>query len=241
MPDLSSVNTYSEIYNVFISEVVSFCSIDRRIFSLKVYAPEVASKIVPGQYVKLSPPGGEPKPYSVANWDFSSGVLEFHIERKTHSHSVNKLIFCCKNRGVICLSPPQGRVMLLDPKKGNIFISTGTAFSQIGSLIGELMLKQGLVRNTTPAINYLFWLSEKSDERYMDSFVCKLAKDFEGFEYIPVDVKSDHYNFDSILDSGLPLDQYNFYICSSFRKSGQLREKLIEKGVASNRILSDAF
>lgn len=234
-------NIIDETLYSYLSEVVSFESIDNKFYRLQVYSPKVASKIQAGQYVELASFGGESRPYSVANSDFSSDVLEFHIENKPQSQSVRRLVSSCINQGAIYLSEPKGSVRLLDSTRGSVFISTGSAFSQINSLLGSLLEKETTDHNAIKPMAFLFWLAEDPSERYMDNFACRLEEKFKYFKYFPVDINGEMFNYGSIFPSEVPLNDYNYYICSSFNKSSMLRDTLLARQVRKEQILSDAF
>ncbi|MBU3545263.1 CDP-6-deoxy-delta-3,4-glucoseen reductase [Polynucleobacter sp. MWH-Mekk-B1] len=157
---------------------------DVAILKLQLPASE-RFQFLAGQYLEFLLKDGQRRAYSIANAPEQEGPLELHI-RHLPGGLFTDFVFAAKDpalkeKDILRFEGPLGSFFLReDSKKPIIFVSAGTGFAPIKSIIEQMQAKK-IQRPIS-----LYWGGRRPSDLYMNSLCETWAQDLPDFKYIPV-------------------------------------------------------
>jgi CDP-4-dehydro-6-deoxyglucose reductase len=195
----------------------------------------------PGQYIQFLIPQGEdftPKSFSIVSSP-EDDQLEFCI--KKYPEGVASTFLYQKDLNTkIKFRGPLGNFTPKDNTKAYNFIATGVGLAPIMGLIEHLLMYQ----DYTKAINLLFGHRYKENLFWLDRLK-KLSKNYENFNYrITLSQPKENWgSLDGRVTKHLDIfpTEGEFYICGNRDMVQDVNQKLIDKGINSNKINFEIF
>lgn len=192
-----------------------------------------------GQYLKIVT-SNDSLCYSIANAPLGSKTYELHIRHELQHPEQKHLLDTIKTQGVLVLNLPFGQCTLkaLSLDKPILFIAGGTGFAPIKAMIEQLLMDG----HTKPI--RLYWSARSKAALYLEEQVLAWEAHIPSFQFVPhITDKQD----DSLIQRILmqhpkeSLKTHQIVLAGPFAFVYALRDKLLESGVSSTQLFSDAF
>jgi CDP-4-dehydro-6-deoxyglucose reductase len=178
--------------------------------------------------------------YSIASAPLGCHQYILHIKHTPDNVFNQKLFAHIKAHGEVTVRLPFGECSVdkLDLQRPLIFMAGGTGFAPIHAMIEQLLT----ISSTTPF--ELYWSAKTISDLYMDDKVKHWAEHVPHFQYHSLLTgEEDKTNLTAIVLSKHSKDIKNWQIVISgpFEMAYAARDTLMQQGVASRDLFSDAF
>ena len=191
-----------------------------------------------GQYLQILC-GEEAFSYSIANAPLGSHKYELHIRHSLENAYNQRLFAHIKEYGTVMLRLPFGdcSVEHLDAQRPILFLAGGTGFAPVKAMIEQLLSGS----DTRPF--ELFWGARLQNDLYMDEKVNSWQTHVSRFNYFS---SLSEENTAPLISSVLArhatdLADWQIVISGPFDMVYSIRDVLVQQGVSSDYLFSDAF
>jgi CDP-4-dehydro-6-deoxyglucose reductase len=205
-----------------------------------VLLPETYQDYQAGQYLQISI-NQQWLSYSIANAPLGSRRYELHIRHDAHNASNQALFREIKEKGQLLLQLPFGHSHIgqLDPLLPIIFIAGGTGLAPIKAIIEQLLA------NADSRAFELYWGARSQSDLYMDEKLRQWMTHVAHFRYYSLLTGTEKKEKLTALlaknHSQAQLKQYQMVIAGPFEMALDARKTLLHRGLAAERLHSDAF
>ena len=197
---------------------------------------------IAGQYIEFIMSDGSRRAFSIASPPHEP-LIELHlrlIEGGKFTHFVFEEM---KEKSIHRIEGPIGQFFLRQSEKPIIFVSGGTGFAPIKSVI-EDMFKKGNKRTV-----YLYQGVRTLEDLYMDDLCRFWEKSYDNFKYIPVfsELKNTKNNLrtglvhKAVIDDFNQLDPYQVYCCGAPILVETAYNDFVKYGLPDDEFFADAF
>jgi len=203
-----------------------------------ILAPRPYIPYLAGQYLQLvRAESSNPYSYSIANAPTAAQTYELHIRHGIENTGNQQLIASINLGSELTLELPFGECTLeaLDPQLPILFIAGGTGFAPIKAMLEQLQL------NNSSQITTLIWRAKNQQELYLDSLVKDWLYKRPNFHYIPQLERDSIKNILASHPTHPQLSAWQIVLAGPFDMVYNIRDELINAGVAKTRLHSDAF
>ncbi|MBI2786563.1 MAG: NAD(P)H-flavin reductase [Legionella longbeachae] len=177
--------------------------------------------------------------YSIANAPLGSHKYELHIRHSNENPYNQRLFTHIKKYGSVNIRLPFGTCSIehLDPQRPIIFIAGGTGFAPVKAMIEQL-----LSTSDTRAFE-LFWGARLQNDLYMDEKVSSWQAHVSRFNYFSsVSEENTEPLISFVLSRHLhDISEWQIVISGPFDMVYTTRDELVQRGVSSAHLFSDAF
>jgi CDP-4-dehydro-6-deoxyglucose reductase len=203
-----------------------------------VLVPEKYVDYYAGQYLQIIL-GKEAFSYSIANAPLGSHRYELHIRHSQENPYNQRLFAHIKEHGSVTINLPFGDCCIerLDEQRPILFIAGGTGFAPIKAMI-EHLLSNGDKRSFE-----LYWGARMQNDLYLDEKISSWQAHVERFNYFSALSEENSDPLVSLILSrhALDLADWQIVISGPFDMVYSIRDTLVEHGVSSEHLFSDAF
>lgn len=177
--------------------------------------------------------------YSIANAPLGAHHYELHIRHSLENPYNQSLFNHIKEEGSVVLQLPFGNCSIdhLDKQRPIIFIAGGTGFAPVNALIEQLLA------DADPRSFELFWGARNQSDIYLDEKVLRWQNHIRRFKYYPFLSEASKENLLShlLVRHSQDLSNWQIVISGPFDMVYSIRDALVEQGLPSAQIFSDAF
>ena len=203
-----------------------------------VLAPEDYIDYHAGQYLQILL-GEDAFSYSIANAPLGSHKYELHIRHSVENPYSQRLFAHIKEHGSVTVSLPFGECSIerLHPHRPILFIAGGTGFAPVNAMIEQLLA------NADQRPFELFWGARMQNDLYMDEKVTHWQSHVSHFNYFSsLSMESSEPLISFVLARhSSDLKDWQIVISGPFDMVYSIRDALVEQGVSSDQLFSDAF
>ena len=191
-----------------------------------------------GQYLKISC-AKEQFSYSIANAPLGSRQYELYI-RHSLDNPYNQILFeHIKQEGFVTVTLPFGTCSLdyLDKSRPILFIAGGTGFAPINAIIEQLLA------NADPRSMELFWGVRSQSDAYLEEKILSWQAHITRFKYYSFFSEGNKENLLSnlLIRHAHDLHAWQIVLSGPFEMVYSIRDVLIDQGMSSSQLFSDAF
>ncbi|GAB4182631.1 MAG: NAD(P)H-flavin reductase [Wenzhouxiangellaceae bacterium] len=206
--------------------------------------PEQPLSFRAGQYLELALPGGEKRPFSIANGPASSAALTLHMAEDPSSHFVIDALSALRQPGQVSISEARGDAWFRrDSPRPKLVIAGGAGFSYANAIFEDWL---EAADGTTLAF---YWGARNTAMLYASSRLEQVATAHNHFDFVPVveqpgpDWRGASGNvIDAVCARFADLSLYDIYLGGPFPMSYYAREQFTERCRAHpQHLYSDAF
>ena len=195
-----------------------------------------------GQYIEFIMADGTRRAFSIASAPHAE-LIELHLRLIDGGKFTHYVFEEMQEKSIHRIEAPIGQFFLRESDKPIIFVSGGTGFAPIKSII-EDMFENG---NQRPI--FLYQGVRKLDDLYMDDLCKQWQKTQTNFSYIPVfsELDKDHDNLrtgfvhHAVLEDIQDLDQYQVYCCGAPILVESTFKDFVAAGLPEDEFFADAF
>lgn len=203
-----------------------------------VLVPEEYVDYQAGQYLQILF-GEEAFSYSIANAPLGSHKYELHIRHSQENPYNQRLFAHIKEHGSVTISLPFGVCCIdrLDEYRPILFIAGGTGFAPVKAMIEHLL------SNADSRAFELFWAARMQNDLYMDEKVTSWQAHISRFKYFSSLSEENTAPLVSLILARhlSDLQDWQIVISGHFEMVYSIRDTLIQYGVSSENLFSDAF
>lgn len=203
-----------------------------------VLIPEQYIEYQAGQYLKIIF-GKEAYSYSIANAPLGSHKYELHIRHSADNPYNQALLEHIKKQGSVTLSAPYGRCSIhyLQISRPILFIAGGTGFAPVKAMIEQLLA------NNDDRPFELIWGARTRSDLYYDENVSYWQKHVSRFHYFSLISEENKTTLASCALAKHPQDinEWQIVLSGPFDMVYSTRDVLVQHGVSSEHLFSDAF
>lgn len=203
-----------------------------------VLAPEQYVDYQAGQYLQILF-AGEEFSYSIANAPLGSHKYELHIRHSQDNAYSQSLFAHIKQEGSVQLRLPFGECSIehLDPQRPIVFMAGGTGFAPVNAMIEQLLT------TSDPRPFELFWGARSQSDLYMDEKVATWQHHVSRFHYFSLLSEKNKETLASLVltKHARDINDWQIVISGPFDMVYSSRDKLVEHGVSTKHLFSDAF
>jgi CDP-4-dehydro-6-deoxyglucose reductase len=203
-----------------------------------VLAPEKYVDYQAGQYLQILF-DEEAFSYSIANAPLGSRKYELHIRHSLDNPYNQRLFAHIKEHGHVSISLPFGECSIdhLDAQRPILFIAGGTGFAPVKAMIEQLL------SNSDQRPFELFWGARMQNDLYMNEKVSNWHNHVSHFNYFS---SLSEENTEPLVSFVLArhlhdLAHWQIVISGPFDMVYCTRDILVQQGVSSEHLFSDAF
>lgn len=197
---------------------------------------------IAGQYIEFIMADGSRRAFSIASPPHAP-LIELHlrlIEGGKFTHFVFEEM---QEKSIHRIEGPIGQFFLRESEKPIIFVSGGTGFAPIKSVI-EDMFEKGNQRTI-----YLYQGVRKFEDLYMDELCQSWNQKYSNFNYIPVfsEIEENHNNLrtgfvhQAVIDDFQLLADYQVYCCGAPILVETAFNDFVKNGLPEAEFFADAF
>jgi CDP-4-dehydro-6-deoxyglucose reductase len=191
-----------------------------------------------GQYLQLK--AGEHQAYfSIANAPLGIHKYELHIRHEKNNVFSQELLKHFQSGGNIELNLPMGQAHIghLNPSRPIVFIAGGTGFAPIKAIIEQLLFIDD------SRLFECFWGAKEQSDLYWQTKLMNWQQNVKNFSHLALFAGKNSYQMmDTVCERHkTDLDEIQFLISGPFEMVYACRDKLVELGVLTKYIYSDAF
>ncbi len=203
-----------------------------------ILKPDVYVDYQAGQYLKILL-DEEELSYSIANAPLGAHHYELHIRHSRNNPYHQRLFAHIKTHGWLNLRLPFGQCSLnhLEEKCPILFIAQGTGFAPVNAMIEQLLTIDD------PRPFELFWGARSQSDLYLDEKVKNWQLHAPCFNYFSsISDESKETVTEAVLKKHLKdLKNWQIVISGPFVMVYKARDVLVQQGLESSRLFSDAF
>ena len=200
-------------------------------------------EFIAGQYLEFILSDGSRRAFSIASPPHED-LLELHLRLIDGGKFTNFVFQEMQEKSIHRIEAPIGQFFLRESEKPIIFISGGTGFAPIKSVIEDMIFKGN------DRLIYLYQGVRAEKDHYMNEQCSKWSQNYKNISYIPV--LSDPDNEDNInirtgfvhqavLDDFDSLNNFQVYSCGPPILIETAFEKLTEQGLSGDDFFADVF
>jgi CDP-4-dehydro-6-deoxyglucose reductase len=200
--------------------------------------PEHYVEYQAGQYLDILCEGQQFS-YSIANAPLGSHQYELHIRHSLDNPYNQSLFTHIKQYGNVTLKLPFGSCCInnLDNHRPILFIAGGTGFAPVNAMIEHLLA------DADPRPFELFWGARSQSDVYLDEKVFNWQMHVSRFKYYPFlsETSKDNLLSNLLIRHAQDLKEWQIVLSGPFEMVYSIRDTLVEQGMPSNQLFSDAF
>lgn len=211
---------------------------------LKIPAAE-RLQFLAGQYIDILMRDGKERSFSLANAPHDDEYLQLQI-RYYEGGAFSEHVFNeMKAKSILRIRGPFGSFYLRDDREDPvIFVAGGTGFAPVKGII------EHMIASDDPRSVKLYWGARAKRDLYQDDLALGWAEEHELIEYIPVLSEpdaNDEWQGKTGFVHDVVASDYDDFSGMDVYASGPpvmvhaVRDALLEKGLAEDRMFSDAF
>ena len=209
---------------------------------LKLRLPPTANfEYLSGQFIDLMW-NGQKRSYSLASNKVINNTLELHIKKVEKGVFSEFLFNALKENQLLRFYGPLGTFFVRDSKQPIIFLSTGSGFAPVKSMVEQL-----LESNSERQI-YIYWGGRYRNDLY-STLPKQWAKENENIHFTSVYSKETElvsgeakgYCQQEVLKQHQNLSDYEVYACGSDEMIHDAKNLFIENGLQYDKFHSDSF
>ncbi|MCH9782097.1 CDP-6-deoxy-delta-3,4-glucoseen reductase [Methylophilaceae bacterium] len=200
-------------------------------------------KFTAGQYLEFIMADGSRRAFSIASAPYQE-LIELHL-RLIDGGKFTKFVFEeMQEKSIHRIEAPIGQFYLRESEKPIIFISGGTGFAPIKSVIEDM------IHHNNKRTIYLYQGVRSQKDLYMDDLCLTWQKEHENIHYIPVfsePEKNDNQDIrtgfvhQAVVDDFESFEGYQAYSCGAPVVVQTAFKALVEKGLYEEEFFADAF
>ncbi len=200
-------------------------------------------KFTAGQYLEFIMADGSRRAFSIASPPHQE-LIELHLRLIDGGKFTNFVFEEMQEKSIHRIEAPIGQFYLRDSEKPIIFISGGTGFAPIKSVIEDMIHRD--IKRTT----YLYQGVRAEKDLYMHELCLGWQKEHQHIHYIPVfsePEKTDNQYIrtglvhQAVLDDFQSFENYQAYSCGAPIVVQTAFNALVEKGLLEDEFFADAF
>lgn len=193
-----------------------------------------------GQYVRLTLPGFEDRPFSIASAPHEP-LLEFHVKNSGQGLS-SHIVGDMKPGSTVAIDGPHGVGHLRPGERPLLAVAGGLGIAPLKSIIDACLFDRA-----HPPI-YLYWGTRHSGQLYLDDYFRALGKKHPRFSYIPVlSEEKEHPSCRTGMAGSAVTEDFETLAGMSIYMAGPrvmidaTLPLLLQKGAEEDYIFSDGF
>ncbi|MCD6048447.1 MAG: NAD(P)H-flavin reductase [Gammaproteobacteria bacterium] len=198
-----------------------------------------------GQYINVSLPGQESKPFSIANAPNHQGLLELHIRRQSDNLFAQQLIDHLQTHKTLTFEGPLGNCYYHPkPNMPSILLAVGTGFAPIKAILEEAF------KNPSPHELSLFWAGKYPYDLYQMELAQQWEQTYKNFRFVPILASAETSLswpgiYGNIIDIALDyypnLAQHHIYFGGPIQLTMDGLEHFVANGAQTCYMYSDVF
>ena len=197
---------------------------------------------IAGQYIEFIMADGSRRAFSIASPPHAP-LIELHLRLIDGGKFTHYVFEEMQEKSIHRIEGPIGQFFLRDSEKPIIFVSGGTGFAPIKSVI-EDMFEKGNEREI-----YLYQGVRQLEDLYMDELCRSWSQKYINFNYIPVfsELEKEPENFrtgfvhQAVLDDFDSIGDYQVYCCGAPILVETTFNDFVKNGLPEDEFFADAF
>jgi len=196
-----------------------------------------------GQFLNVHLPGGDTRPYSLANSPRHNDAAELHVRTEPGGTFSERIVGSLRPGDTLTVETPFGEFVLDDDDRPVVLLATGTGFAPIQSIVRD----QIACRRRRPM--HLYWGGRTEDELYLCGLARHWAERYDWFRFTPVLSRPPAgwrgvtgWVQHAALADHPDLSAHTVYACGSEAMTTAAQETLTREGaLPGDRFHADAF
>ncbi len=185
-----------------------------------------------GQYLQVTLPSGQTKPYSIANAPLDLDTIELHIKHTSHHGFANQLLETVKKTGELAVSVPHGTMYFRQqPQRPIVMIAMGTGFAPMKAMI-EHALADGYEQPI-----HLYWVVSAAEDFYLEDLLQRWDKHVPQFHFHPR--AGERHIAVQVLAEHPGIADYHVYVAGSQAMVDACYGAFLSEGLAAHFFYSD--
>lgn len=133
-----------------------------------------------GQFLNVALPGGDTRPYSLANPPHRNDAAELHVRSEPGGRFSAEIVGSLRRGDTLTVEAPFGTATLDDDGAPVVLLATGTGFAPVKSMVEDQIAR----RSTRPV--HLYWGGRTEEDLYLRELPDRWAARYPWFDFTPV-------------------------------------------------------